>query len=148
MGDSNSPVFRVFRFWFKYQVENLRLIQGEDYSELTLKFSENSDIKRKRGRPAKDYALTFKIAMTINPDSNFQIIAEKVNKSHKNVLQAIAKLSYDQEFMRLNFEPSDYIDARGKVQSMYYITKDGFSFFGWYIKAVLNLFKLFKGYPV
>jgi len=54
------------------------------------------------------------------------LIAEKFHKSHKNVLQAIAKLSYDQEFMRLNFQPHEYIDARGNTQPMYYITKDGF----------------------
>lgn len=47
---------RDFPTWFKYQVETLHLVEGQDYSELMLKNSINSEIKRKRGRPAKDFA--------------------------------------------------------------------------------------------
>jgi Rha family phage regulatory protein len=54
------------------------------------------------------------------------LVAEKFHKSHKNVLRAIANLAYDQEFMRLNFQPHEYIDARGNTQPVCCITKDGF----------------------
>lgn len=61
------------------------------------------------------------------------LVSEKFSRSHKNILQSISNLSCSEEFMRLNFQPSEYIDARGKTQPMYYITKDGFmmSVFGY-----------------
>lgn len=55
-------------------------------------------------------------------------VAEQFHKSHKNVLRGISNLSCSEEFRRLNFEPRDYIDARGKVQPMYEMTKNGFLF--------------------
>ncbi len=54
------------------------------------------------------------------------LIAEKFGKQHKNVIRAIEKLPND-EFWRLNFEPRDYEDERGKWQPMYEINRDGFS---------------------
>lgn len=55
------------------------------------------------------------------------IVAEKFNKRHKNVIQSIENLECSNEFSRLNFEPSTYIDGRGKEQPMYKISRDGFS---------------------
>ena len=55
-------------------------------------------------------------------------IAEKFGKLHKNVLRDINKLECSEEFRRLNFEPRDYIDSRGKKQTMFEVTKDGFMF--------------------
>jgi hypothetical protein len=43
-----------FTSWFKYQIETLHLVEGTDYSELITKNVINSEIKRKRGRPAKN----------------------------------------------------------------------------------------------
>jgi len=40
----------------------------------------------------------------------------------------IRKLECSEEFRRLNFEPSDYIDERGKEQPMYEMTRDGWTF--------------------
>jgi Rha family phage regulatory protein len=54
------------------------------------------------------------------------IVAEKFKKKHKNVIQTIENLPHD-EFWRLNFQPRDYIDERGKVQPMYEIAWKGFS---------------------
>ena len=45
-----------FTSWYKYQIESLKLIEGQDYSELSLKNSEYSGIKRGRGRPAKEFS--------------------------------------------------------------------------------------------
>lgn len=55
-------------------------------------------------------------------------VAKRFGKLHKNVLRAVENLECSAEFSRLNFEPRDYIDERGKQQSCYEITRDGFSF--------------------
>lgn len=55
-------------------------------------------------------------------------IAKRFGKNHKNVLRAIENIGRTAEFSRLNFEPRDYIDDRGKVQPCFNITRDGFSF--------------------
>jgi len=54
-------------------------------------------------------------------------IAEHFGKRHTNVIRAIRSLEVSEEFSRLNFEPRDYVDDRGKVQPMYHITRDGFA---------------------
>jgi hypothetical protein len=41
-----------FTDWFKSQTGKCILIEGQDYTEFTLKCGEKSGIKRKRGRPA------------------------------------------------------------------------------------------------
>lgn len=53
-------------------------------------------------------------------------IAETFEKEHKNVLKDIRELECSEEFGRLNFEPSFYINSQNKKQPMYFITKDGF----------------------
>ena len=55
-------------------------------------------------------------------------IAARFGRTHKNVLRAIDNIGCTAEFSRLNFEPRDYIDERGKVQPCFNITRDGFSF--------------------
>ncbi|NVO00014.1 MAG: Rha family transcriptional regulator [Geobacteraceae bacterium] len=65
----------------------------------------------------KDHAMT-----------NSQIVAEVFGKEHKNVLRSINNLDCSEEFGRLNFEPSSYVNEQGKVQPMYYLTKNGFTF--------------------
>ena len=54
-------------------------------------------------------------------------IAETFVKEHKNVLRDIRELECSDEFNRLNFELTSYIDARNRKQDMYYITRDGFT---------------------
>ena len=54
-------------------------------------------------------------------------IAETFWKEHKNVLRDIRELECSDEFNRLNFELTSYIDARNRKQDMYYITRDGFT---------------------
>lgn len=54
-------------------------------------------------------------------------VAETFEKEHKNVLKDIRELDCSEEFNRLNFEPIDYFDARGRKQPMYYMTRDGFT---------------------
>jgi Rha family phage regulatory protein len=56
------------------------------------------------------------------------LVAEKFHKSYGKVLRDIDKLSCSQEFRQANFGLTSYSDSQGKVQPMYYITKDGFSF--------------------
>ncbi len=55
-------------------------------------------------------------------------VAEHFKRRHANVLKAIAKIECSEAFSRLNFEPRDYIDRRGKTQPMVEITRDGFAF--------------------
>lgn len=53
-------------------------------------------------------------------------IAEAFEKEHKNVLRDIDAILEEDEFSRLNFEPSDY-RVRGKTYPRYLLTKDGFA---------------------
>lgn len=55
-------------------------------------------------------------------------VASVFGKEHKNVLNTIKQLGCSEEFSRLNFEPRDYKDSRGKMQSMCEMTRDGFVF--------------------
>lgn len=56
-------------------------------------------------------------------------IAQVFGKVHKNILRDIEEIRKDcpAEFSRLNFEPRDYTDERGKVQPMYNLSRDGFT---------------------
>ena len=54
-------------------------------------------------------------------------VAETFGKEHKNVLKDIRELNCSEEFGRLNFEPTNYIDEHNRKQPMYYITRDGFT---------------------
>jgi Rha family phage regulatory protein len=60
-----------------------------------------------------------------HPITTSRAIAEVFGKEHKNVLRAIENLDCPGEFIRLNFEPADYIDKNGDRQPMYELTKDG-----------------------
>ena len=53
-------------------------------------------------------------------------IAEHFDKRHDNVIMSIEKFPKD-EFSRLNFKESKYINERGKTYKMYLLTKDGFA---------------------
>lgn len=55
-------------------------------------------------------------------------IAGHFGKRHKNVMQAIANLECSPEFNRLNFQPVEYLDAKGEKRPCYRITRDGFVF--------------------
>ena len=54
-------------------------------------------------------------------------VAETFGKEHKNVLKDIRELNCSEEFGRLNFEPTDYVDEHNRKQPMYYMTRDGFT---------------------
>lgn len=55
-------------------------------------------------------------------------VAQMFGKDHKNVLSIIRRLLPDlpAEFSRLNFEPRNYTDDRGKEQPEYLLSQDGF----------------------
>jgi Rha family phage regulatory protein len=55
-------------------------------------------------------------------------VAEHFGKQHKNVVRAIRNLDCSDEFRRLNFEPSYYINEQGKKQPLFEMSKDGFIF--------------------
>lgn len=64
------------------------------------------------------------------PFTTSRAVAERFGKKHKNVLRAIESLHSempDPEFWRLNFEPRDYLDVRGKTQPEYRLTHNGFA---------------------
>lgn len=57
-------------------------------------------------------------------------VAEHFEKRHKNVLQSIEKLLADcpdEDFGRLNFQPSSYQNEQNKTQPMYHLTEEGFA---------------------
>ncbi|MFL9590452.1 Rha family transcriptional regulator [Aeromonas schubertii] len=55
-------------------------------------------------------------------------VAELFGKEHRNVLRAIRLLDCDEEFTRLNFELTDFIDKNGDSRPEYLMTKDGMVF--------------------
>lgn len=57
-----------------------------------------------------------------------RIVAESFDRQHKNVIQAIERTDCSEEFGRLNFQPSSYLNMQGKEQPMYELTRDGFMF--------------------
>lgn len=57
-------------------------------------------------------------------------VAEKFGKLHKNVLRDIEQLIADigdEQFGRLNFEPSVYRNEQYKLQPEYHLTEEGFA---------------------
>jgi Rha family phage regulatory protein len=54
-------------------------------------------------------------------------VAEVFGKQHKNILRDIAKLDVPDEFRRLNFEPSSYLNDQSKEQPAYNLTRDGYT---------------------
>lgn len=60
------------------------------------------------------------------PLTDSLMVAEVFGKQHKNVLQDIRELGCSEEFSRLNFQPSTYVNDRGREYERYVITKDGF----------------------
>jgi Rha family phage regulatory protein len=55
-------------------------------------------------------------------------VAEHFGKQHKNVLRDIKTLDCSPEFNRRNFEPVEYVDAKGEVRPAVTMTRDGFVF--------------------
>lgn len=60
-------------------------------------------------------------------------VAYGSNKHHKNVLRDIRNIKCSDEFNKLNFEPIEYRDDRGRKQTKYHMTEEGFTFLvmGW-----------------
>jgi Rha family phage regulatory protein len=54
------------------------------------------------------------------------VLARTFRKRHTNVLRAYDNLKCSDEFRRLNFEASEYINEQGKTQRSVTMTKDGF----------------------
>lgn len=54
-------------------------------------------------------------------------VAETFGKEHKNVLRDIRELECSDDFRRLNFEQSEYMNGQNHKQPMYYMTRDGFT---------------------
>lgn len=57
-----------------------------------------------------------------------QRVADGFGKQHKNVKRDIRMLDVTPEFNALNFEPIKYQDGRGREQTKYLITQEGFTF--------------------
>jgi len=55
------------------------------------------------------------------------LVANKFGKRHADVLRAVEKLECSAGFAERNFALSEYVDATGRKQPMYRITRDGFS---------------------
>ena len=54
-------------------------------------------------------------------------VAETFGKDHKNILRDIRRLECSDEFRRLNFEQSEYLNEQNHKQPMCYMTRDGFT---------------------
>ena len=55
-------------------------------------------------------------------------VAEVFGKRHKNIIQAVKELDCSEEFRRLNFQPSYYLNKQNKRQPKFNMTQDGFTF--------------------
>lgn len=55
------------------------------------------------------------------------IVAGVFEKDHKNVLKDIRELGCSEEFRRLNFEQSTYVNSQNKEMPMYHMNKKGFT---------------------
>lgn len=80
--------------------------------------------------PKDDFGVFAGADKTVKVDSLY--VAWVFDKMHKNVLRDIEKLTVpgsglSEEFIRLNFEPIDYKDSKGRTQKAYAMTKDGFT---------------------
>lgn len=54
-------------------------------------------------------------------------VAEVFKKDHKNVLKDIRELGCSEEFGRLNFEQSTYVNSQNKEMPKYFMSKKGFT---------------------
>lgn len=54
-------------------------------------------------------------------------VAETFSREHKNVLRDIRELQCSENFRRLNFEQSEYLNEQNHKQPMFYMTRDGFT---------------------
>lgn len=63
------------------------------------------------------------------PAVRSDVLAAHFHRSHKNVLRDIAKLrsKCPESFYGLNFEPVEYLDAKGEKRPAFLLTRDGFS---------------------
>ncbi len=52
-------------------------------------------------------------------------VAQAFGRQHKNVMAAIRGVECSEEFRRLNFKPTSYLDEQGRPQSMIELTEDG-----------------------
>lgn len=68
--------------------------------------------------------------VTIDRDlvvTDSETVARTFGKRHKNVLQAYDRLKCSEEFNRLNFQPVEFLDAKGEQRRRVTMTKDGFA---------------------
>ena len=61
-----------------------------------------------------------------------RLVAKAFGKPHRNVLRSIELIlsrdsGYSPEFCQQNYAPASYIDARGRMQPCYFMTRDGFT---------------------
>ena len=59
---------------------------------------------------------------------NSLFVAKFFEKDHKNVLADVRNLDCSDEFRRLNFQQSSYVNEQGKKQPCVDMTRDGFTF--------------------
>lgn len=83
------------------------------------------DLKSKKKTIEEEYQVVIKKDRAMTSSRN---VAKIFNKRHDNMLRDISKLECSKKFSFLNFEESKYKDSRGKMQTEYLMTKDGFTF--------------------
>ena len=76
--------------------------------------------------PMDDYGVFADTSDTAR--ANSLIVAQMFERRHDNVLRDIKTLDCSNEFRRLNFEESSYINEQGKKQPCVNMTRDGFTF--------------------
>jgi Rha family phage regulatory protein len=55
-------------------------------------------------------------------------VARVFEKEHRNVLQSTENLECSEEFRRLNFQQSSYVNEQNRTMPMFEMTQDGFTF--------------------
>jgi Rha family phage regulatory protein len=70
----------------------------------------------------------FVVASDAGVFTDSRTVAKHFKKQHKNVLRAYENIECSEDFNRLNFEPVEYLDAKGESRREVRMTKNGFMF--------------------
>ena len=121
---SSRKVAEVFEKEHKHVMESIRELDcGAEFNGSNFRLTSYKD-SMNRDKP--EYLMTrlgFSVLTMTNelgiviennrPVVSSRKVAEVFEKEHKNVIQSITMLECDEEFSRLNFQPSTYISDRG-----------------------------------
>jgi Rha family phage regulatory protein len=92
--------------------------------------SDPTTAKPSKAVPSASQAVELVQVERGKPTTTSRIVAEHFGKSHKSVIRALGTLmaqTLDDDFNRHNFAPIEFTDSRGRKQSEWAMTEDGFA---------------------